>query len=72
MHQEHTVLILHWTKQQSLVIDIHSSAEIDQRNTVQDVLFLVTGSPAQSASEYPVTCFKVLFKSFGFNAGIAK
>ena len=36
---------------------------------MQDVLFLVTGSPAQSASEYPVMCFKVLFKSFGFSAG---
>ena len=70
---EHTFLILHWTKQQSPVLDIHSSREIDQCNTgVQDVLFLVTGSTAQSASEYPVICFKVLFKSFGFNASIVR
>ena len=72
VHQEHTFLILHWTKQQSPVLDIHSSGEIDQRNSVQDVLFLVTGSPAKSASEYPVMCFKVVFKSFGFNAGIVR
>ena len=34
VHQEHTFLILHWTRQQSLVLDIHSSREIDQRNRV--------------------------------------
>ena len=34
MHQEHKFLILHWTKQQSPVLDIHKSREIDQRNTV--------------------------------------
>ena len=72
VHQEHTFLILHWTRQQSLVLDIHSSREIYQRNSVQDVLYLVTGSPAQSASEYPVMCFKILFKSLGFNAGIVR
>ena len=33
VHQEHTVLILHWTGQQSPVLDIHSSGETDQRNT---------------------------------------
>ena len=68
----HTVLTLRLTKQQFPVLDIRSSGEIDQCNRVQDVLFLVTESPAQSLSEYPVTCFKVLFKSFGFNAGIDK
>ena len=36
------------------VLDIHSSREIDQRNSVQDVLFLVFGLPARPASEYPV------------------
>ena len=39
---------------------------------VQHVLFLVTGSPAQSASGYTVTCFKVLFRSFGFNACLVR
>ena len=37
VHQEHTFLILHWTRQQSL--DIHSSREIDQRNTVCKMCF---------------------------------
>ena len=72
VHPMHTVLTLRWTRRQFPVLDIRSSGEIDQRNRVQDVLFLVTGSPAQSASENPVTCFKVLFKSFGFNAGTAR
>ena len=69
VHQEHTFLILHWIRQQSPVLDIHSSREIDQKNTVCKIcFFLVTGSPAQSASEYPVMCFKVLFKSFQFSS----
>ena len=73
VHQGHTFLILHRTRQQSPVLDIHSSREIDQRNTVCKMcFFLVTGSAAQSAAEYPVMCFKVLFKSFCFNAGIVK
>ena len=47
-HQEHTFLILHWTRHQSPVLDIHSSREIDQRHRVQDVPFLVTGpQPSQ-------------------------
>ena len=33
VHQEHTFLILHWTRQQSPVLHIHSSRENDQRNT---------------------------------------
>ena len=46
VHQEHTVLILHWTRQHSPVLDIHSSREIDQRNTeCKMCFFLVTGSP---------------------------
>ena len=32
-HQEHTVLILHWTKHQFLVPDTHLSRETGQRNT---------------------------------------
>ena len=73
VHLMHTVLILRWTRQQFFVFDIHSAREIDQRkHSVQDVHFLVTGSPAQSASEYPVMCFKVLFKWFGFNADMVK
>ena len=39
MHQEHTFLILHWTRQQSPVLDIHSSRGIDQRNTVCKMCF---------------------------------
>ena len=39
VHQEHTVLILHWIKQQSPVLDIHSSGGIDQRNTVCKMCF---------------------------------
>ena len=30
VHQERTFLFLHWTRQQSPVLDIHSSREIDQ------------------------------------------
>ena len=40
--------------------------------TVQDVLFLVTGSPAESASEYSVMFFNCLLKSLGFVARIVK
>ena len=34
VHQEHTFLILHWTRKQFPVLDVRSSREIDQRNTV--------------------------------------
>ena len=69
VHQEHTFLIFHWTRQQSPVLDIHSS----RRNTeCKMCFFLVTGSLTQSASEKSVMCFKVLFKSFGFIAGIVR
>ena len=37
VHQEHTFLTLHWTRQQSPDLDIHSSREIDQRNTVYKI-----------------------------------
>ena len=42
------------------------------REQVQKVLFLVTGSPAQSESEYPVMLFNTLLKSLGSIAGIVK
>ena len=53
-------------------VDIEINKINNNTHRVQDVFFLITGSPAQSASECPVMCFKVLFKSFGFNAGIVR
>ena len=39
VHQEHTFLILHCTRQQYPVLDIHSSREIDQRNAEYKMCF---------------------------------
>ena len=49
MHQEQTFLILHWIRQLSLVRDIHSSREIDQRNTVCKMFF--SSSPDHQPSQ---------------------
>ena len=59
------------TRQQSPVLDIHSSKLINVTQCARCALPRHSSSPAQSASEYPVVRFKVLFQSSGFNASIS-